>query len=129
MVLEYNYFLKTVLKNGVRIIFGCTLYTSKYGIPTHNIQKLSFNTLEKKRTVLKLSLTVFNNSEVFLLLDFLKCMTCRREKILAFLMTCNENERILPSHLCCDICAKGCQCGQTVNKCKDDTKKHDSSDV
>ena len=41
----------------------------------------------------------------------------------------NENDKILPSHLCCEICAKDCQCGQTVNKCKDDTKKHDSSGV
>ena len=40
---------KTVLKNGVCIIFGCTLFTSKYGIPTHNMQKLPSNTLWKKR--------------------------------------------------------------------------------
>ena len=30
---NYNFFLESVLKNRVRIIYGCTLYTGKYGIP------------------------------------------------------------------------------------------------
>ena len=27
----YNFFLESVLKNRVRIIYGCALYTGKYG--------------------------------------------------------------------------------------------------
>ena len=41
-------FLKTLVKNGVRIIFGCTLFTSKYGIPTHDMQKIASNTPKKR---------------------------------------------------------------------------------
>ena len=29
---NYNFFLESVLKNRVRIIYGCALYTGKYGI-------------------------------------------------------------------------------------------------
>ena len=29
---NYNFFLESVLKNRVRIIYGCALYTDKYGI-------------------------------------------------------------------------------------------------
>ena len=44
----------------VRIIFRCTLYTSKYGLPNKNC----FPSLSgKKGTVLKLSLTVVDNSK------------------------------------------------------------------
>ena len=31
---NYNFFLESVLKNRVRIIYGCALYTGKYGIYT-----------------------------------------------------------------------------------------------
>ena len=54
------------------------------------------------------------------MLDFVKCTTCRREKILAFFDDTSENTRVIPNHLCCDICAKDCQCGET--ECKDDTR-------
>ena len=53
------------------------------------------------------------------MLDFIKCTTCRREKILAFFDDGNESNKVIPSHLCCDICAKDCQCGQA--ECKEDT--------
>ena len=73
------------------------------------------------------------NSEAFLLfhgrqlrlcepemLDFVKSTTCRREKILSFFDDTSENGRVIPNHLCCDICAKDCQCGET--ECQDNTR-------
>ena len=87
------YFLKTVLKNGVHIIFGCTNYTQVNMVYLHITSKNCLPTLSgKKRTVLKLSLTVYGNSKVFLSLDFITCTTCRREKILASLMTLMKME-------------------------------------
>ena len=53
------------------------------------------------------------------ILDFIKCTTSRREKIFTFFDESNENSKVIPSHLCCDICAKDCQCGQA--ECKEDT--------
>ena len=60
----------------------------------HITYKNCFPTLSgKKGTVLKLSLTVFNNLKVLLLLDFIKCTTCRREKTPSFFDDSNENSR------------------------------------
>ena len=53
-------------------------------MPTHNIQKLFSKLSGKKGTVLKLSLTVFDNSKSLSSLDFIKCTTCRREKTPSF---------------------------------------------
>ena len=98
-------------KWGVHYIFGCTLYKRKYGIPTHNIQKLFSNTLWKKGNCAEINcLLLFSIIlKVFLLLDFIKRKTCRREKTPSFFDDSNENSRIIPSHLCCDISAKDCQ--------------------
>ena len=52
--------------------------------------------------------------------DFVKCTTCRRKKILAFFGDTKENNRVIPNHLCCDICAKDCKCGQ--RECQEDTR-------
>ena len=46
--------------------------------------------------------------KVFLLLDFIKCTTSRREKTPSFFDDSNENSRIIPSHLSCNISAKDC---------------------
>ena len=97
-------------KWGVHYIFGCTLYKRKYGIPTHNIQKLFSNNLWKKGNCAEINcLLLFSIIlKVFLLLDFIKRKTCRREKTPSFFDDSNENSRIIPSHLCCDISAKDC---------------------
>lgn len=54
------------------------------------------------------------------MLDFVKSTTCRREKILAFFDDTSENSRVFPNHLCCDVCANDCQCGET--ECQDNTR-------
>lgn len=50
----------------------------------------------------------------------LSVQLAEREKILGFFDDTNENSRVIPNHLCCDICAKDCQCGQT--ECQDNTR-------
>ena len=94
---------------------GCALYSGAHYtqvnmVYLHITYKNCFPTLSgKKRTVLKLSPTVFSIIlKVFLLLEFIKCTTCRREKNPSFFDDSNENSRIIPSHLCCDIAAKNC---------------------
>ena len=47
------------------------------------------------------------------MLDFVKCDTCRRVKSLAFFDDTGDNRGIVPKHLCCDICARDCECGET----------------
>ena len=39
---NYNFFLESVLKNRVRIIYGCALYTGKYGMSVHLYKYVSF---------------------------------------------------------------------------------------
>ena len=43
---NYNFFLESVLKNRVRIIYGCALYTGKYGnVRYHSVVDLGEGTL------------------------------------------------------------------------------------
>ena len=63
------------------------IITSKYGIPTHNMQKAFQHSLEKRELNWNCHLVFSIILKVFLLLDFIECTTCRREKILPFLMT------------------------------------------
>ena len=83
-------------KWGVHYIFRCTLYKRKYGIPTHNIQKLFSNTLWKKGNCAEINcLLLFSIIlKVFLLLDFififlffLSVKPVEEKKLLPFLMT------------------------------------------
>ena len=44
---NYNFFLESVLKNRVRIIYGCALYTGKYGMLIVNQKKLFRQSISK----------------------------------------------------------------------------------
>ena len=49
------------------------------------------------------------------MLDYLKAETCRRLKILALFGDTNIGTNgVVPKHLCCDICAKDCECDDKV---------------
>ena len=84
-------------------------YTQVNMVYLHITYKNCFPSLSgKNETVRKLSLTVFDNSKSLSSLDFIKCTTCRREKTPSFFDDSDENSRIIPSHLHCDISAKDC---------------------
>ena len=46
------------------------------------------------------------------MLDFIKSGTCRRNKMLEQFDDTSGNQGVIPNHLCCDICAQDCQCGE-----------------
>lgn len=52
------------------------------------------------------------------MLDFIKSDTCRRKKMLEQFDDIDGNQGITPNHLCCDVCAQDCQCGE--RGCPDD---------
>ena len=70
---------------------GCMLYSGAHYTQVNMVYlhiTYTFPTLSgKKGTVVKLSLTVFNNSKSLSSFRFFKSTTCRREKILPFLKT------------------------------------------
>ena len=37
-----------------------------------------------------------------------------------FFYDTSENSRVIPNHLCCDVCANDCQCGET--ECQENTR-------
>ena len=89
------------------------IITSKYGIPTHNMQKAFQHSLEKRELNWNCHLVFSIILKVFLLLDFI-VYNLQKRKNPSFFDDSGENSRIIPSHLCCHICAKACQCGQAV---------------
>jgi len=46
------------------------------------------------------------------MLDFIKSDTCRRKKMLEQFDDTSGNQGVIPNHLCCNVCAQVCQCGE-----------------
>ena len=45
-------------------------------------------------------------------LDFIKSDTRRRKEMLEQFDGTSGNHGVIPNHLCCDVCAQDCQCGE-----------------
>ena len=45
-------------------------------------------------------------------LDFIKSDTCRRKEMLEQFDDTSGSHGVIPNHLCCDVCAQDCQCGE-----------------
>ena len=46
------------------------------------------------------------------MLEYTKSKSCRRRQILDFFKVTSQGRRIEKKHLCCDVCAQDCACGQ-----------------
>ena len=46
------------------------------------------------------------------MVEYTKSKSCRRRQILDFFKVTSQGRRIEKKHLCCDVCAQDCACGQ-----------------